>query len=46
MVPQMYNARRFGIELGDYPKLVAAVDHCNTLPAFKSAAPEAQPDAV
>jgi len=46
MVPQMYNARRFGIELGDYPKLVAAVDHCNTLDAFRAATPEAQPDAV
>ena len=46
MVPQLYNARRFGIALDDYPKLVAAVDHCNTFDAFKSAAPEAQPDAV
>jgi maleylacetoacetate isomerase/maleylpyruvate isomerase len=46
MVPQMYNARRFEIALGDYPKLVAAVDHCNGLEAFRSAAPEAQADAL
>ncbi len=46
MVPQMYNARRFGIELCDYPKLVAAVDHCNELEPFKLAAPEAQADAA
>lgn len=46
LVPQMYNARRFKIELKDYPKLVAAVNNCNELDAFKKAAPEAQPDAV
>lgn len=46
MVPQMYNARRFEIALGDYPKLVAAVDHCNGLEAFRSAAPEAQADTL
>lgn len=46
LVPQMYNARRFKIPLDDYPKLVAAVDHCNEFKAFKNAAPEAQSDAV
>ena len=46
LVPQMYNARRFRIELQDYPKLVNAVNNCNELDAFKKAAPEAQPDAV
>ncbi len=46
LVPQMYNARRFNISLEDYPKLVATCDACNELPAFKSAAPEQQPDAV
>ena len=45
LVPQVYNARRFEIPLGDYPKLVAAVDHCNELEAFEKSAPEAQPDA-
>ena len=45
LVPQMYNARRFEVELGNYPKLVAAVDHCNKLEAFQAAAPEAQSDA-
>jgi len=46
LVPQVYNARRFEIPLSDYPKLVAAVDHCNELDAFKVAAPEAQLDAA
>lgn len=45
LVPQMYNARRFKVALDDYPKLVAAVDHCNELKPFRIAAPEAQPDA-
>lgn len=46
LVPQMYNARRFNVRLEDYPKLVAACNACNELPAFKLAAPEQQPDAV
>ena len=46
LVPQVYNARRFKISLDSYPKLVAAVDHCNELDAFKAAAPEAQLDAA
>ncbi len=45
LVPQMYNARRFEIPLENYPKLLAAVDHCNQLEAFRKAAPEAQSDA-
>lgn len=45
LVPQVYNARRFEVPLDDYPKLVAIVDACNELPAFRDAAPEAQSDA-
>ena len=44
LVPQMYNARRFEVPLDAYPKLVAAVDACNELDAFKQAVPEAQSD--
>ena len=44
LVPQMYNARRFDVPLGEYPRLVAVVDACNELPAFIDAAPENQPD--
>jgi glutathione S-transferase len=46
LVPQMYNARRFEVELTEYPKLVAAVNNCNKQDAFMRAAPEAQPDAI
>lgn len=45
LVPQMYNARRFGVELHDYPRLVAIDEHLLSLPAFAAAAPEVQPDA-
>jgi maleylacetoacetate isomerase len=45
LVPQMYNARRFGCDLGPYPMLVAIDGHLQTLPAFHAARPEAQPDA-
>jgi maleylacetoacetate isomerase len=40
LVPQMYNARRFGCELAPYPTLVAIAAHLETLPAFARAAPE------
>lgn len=46
LVPQMYNARRFGCDLSGCPTLVAIDAHCRTLPAFAKAAPEAQPDAA
>jgi maleylacetoacetate isomerase/maleylpyruvate isomerase len=46
LVPQMYNARRFGVPLDDFPRLVRSVDACNALSAFKKAAPELQPDAA
>lgn len=46
LVPQMYNARRFDVPTDRFPKLVSIVDTCNTLSAFKKAAPELQPDAA
>ncbi len=45
LVPQVYNARRFDVPLGEYPKLVSVVDNCNELRAFRETAPEAQADA-
>jgi maleylacetoacetate isomerase len=46
LVPQMYNARRFGCDLEPYPTLRAISAHLESLPAFARAAPEAQADAV
>ena len=46
LVPQVYNALRFNIDLAAYPKIAAIYQYCNTLPAFQNAAPEAQADAA
>jgi maleylpyruvate isomerase len=45
LVPQLTNARRFGVDLSVYPRLLAAERACQELPAFTAAAPELQPDA-
>jgi maleylpyruvate isomerase len=43
-VPQLYNARRFGIDLAAYPTLSRAEEACLELPAFTDTRPEQQPD--
>ena len=45
LIPQMYNARRFGVDLAPYPTLRRIEEQCLSLPAFEAARPEAQPDA-
>lgn len=45
LVPQMANARRFGVDVSAFPKLVAADAAARVLPAFAAAAPDQQPDA-
>ena len=45
LVPQMYNARRFKVDVSAYPTLVAICAHLEALPAFAAARPELQPDA-
>ncbi|MBV2208667.1 MAG: maleylacetoacetate isomerase [Thermomonas sp.] len=45
LVPQVYNARRYGVEMGAYPTIARIEAHCLTLPAFDAARPEHQPDA-
>lgn len=44
IVPQLGNARRFGVELR-WPRLLALEAACLELPAFQNAAPGQQPDA-
>ncbi len=46
LVPQVYNARRFGLDLSPYPTVRRIDAHCLAQPAFQQAAPEAQPDAT
>ncbi len=45
LVPQLYNARRFGVDLQALPRLLAAEAACNALPAFARAVPDQQGDA-
>ena len=45
LVPQVYNARRFGVDLAPYPNIVRIEQACLALPAFDAARPENQPDA-
>jgi maleylacetoacetate isomerase len=45
LIPQLYNARRFKVDVDKYPRLLEVESNCQALDAFKRAVPEAQPDA-
>ena len=45
LVPQLYNASRWGLSLAPYPTIGRIQAACQALPAFQAAAPERQPDA-
>ncbi|NBV20132.1 maleylacetoacetate isomerase, partial [Janthinobacterium sp.] len=45
LVPQVFNAQRFGIDLAPYPRVARIHAHCAGLPAFAAAHPSQQPDA-
>ncbi len=45
LVPQVYNARRFDIDLAAFPRLVEVTEAASRLPAFAAAHPDRQPDA-
>lgn len=44
LVPQLFAASRFGLDLGPYPTLMAIDDACQRIPAFQLAHPARQPD--
>lgn len=44
LVPQLFSADRFGVDLSAMPRLRAILAECETLPAFTSAHPSRQPD--
>jgi maleylacetoacetate isomerase len=46
LIPQVYNARRFGVSLDAYPNIRRIEAACLALPAFDAARPERQPDAA
>ncbi len=45
LIPQIESARRFKVDLGRWPLIMAVEASCNALEAFQKAAPMAQPDA-
>ena len=45
LVPQLYNARRYGCDLDEFPVILAIEAACRELDAFRQAAADAQADA-
>lgn len=46
LIPQVYNALRFNIDISAYAKIQSIYSHCSSLKAFQKASPDVQPDAV
>ncbi len=46
LVPQLYAARRWSVDLAPYPTLLRVEATCAALPSFAAAHPDAQSDAV
>ncbi len=46
LVPQVFNALRFGVDMAAFPTLKACYEACNRLPEFIAAQPGNQPDAL
>ena len=46
LIPQVYNARRFAVDLTPYPTILRIEAECLALPAFDNARPENQADAL
>jgi len=45
LVPQVFGAQRFGVDMTPYPTIMRIHAACNELPAFQQAHPAQQPDA-
>jgi maleylpyruvate isomerase len=45
LVPQLYGARRYGVDLGPFSTLLRVEEACRRIDAFRRAEPDAQPDA-
>jgi len=46
LIPQVYSANRFELDLSPYPAIVAVAQRAQAHPAFQAAHPDRQPDAV
>jgi maleylpyruvate isomerase len=45
LVPQVFNAQRFGVDMTRYPRIAEIAATCEAHPAFRRAHPSLQPDA-
>jgi maleylpyruvate isomerase len=45
LLPQVFNAQRFGVDLAPYPAIARIAGNCDELEAFQAAHPSRQPDA-
>ena len=43
LVPQVYNAKRYEVDLGPFPTIRTINDRCQEIEAFAKAAPQHQP---
>ena len=46
LVPQVFNARRFSVDMNSFPRILAIDAACRELPSFQMAAPEASANPV
>lgn len=46
LIPQVYNANRYKLELTDYPNILRVYERCMSISAFELSSPEKQPDAA
>ena len=46
LIPQVYNALRFEVDMAAFPKIMNAYQNCNQLDAFVKAKPESQLDVI
>jgi maleylacetoacetate isomerase/maleylpyruvate isomerase len=45
LIPQVYSAERYEVDLAPYPAICAVAERCAAHPAFQAAHPDRQPDA-
>ena len=46
LIPQVYSAKRYGLDLAPYPAIRAVAERAAEHPAFAAAHPNNQPDAI
>jgi len=46
LIPQVYNALRFDINMSEFPSIVTVYESCMRHPAFDKASPDSHPDSI